>query len=340
MFTLSLAGALFTGLGIAVFYKLVLFNAPLIDLNEMTVDRKILITVPKGATLKDAAVILEESRVISDHRLFIWAAKYRNAEHRIKAGKYLLPLHASNHQILSILQQTKPQSLRITVPEGRNLPGILSAFQKQMPLTADTFRAALRDTQIIRESGLKDTSLFGYLMPNTYEFDPGTSERDIVRTMTGEFCRFYDDDLKKRTRHLKLTTKEVVTLASIIEGETADPDERYLVSAVYHNRLKKRMLLQADPTIQYITGDNPRRLYFKDLEIDHPYNTYKYKGLPPGPVNNPGKESILAALYPASVNYLYMVSDGKGRHIFSTNLRDHLRAKKKLDMVRKSLSGK
>lgn len=323
---------------VVAFYKLVLYNAPMVDPDELTIDKKILITIPRGSTLRDVAIILEESRVIADHRLFIWAAKYRGAEHQVKAGKYLLPVQASNHQIISILKRTKPQSIRVTVPEGRTIPGVLSALQKQMPVNPDSFRMAMMDTAMIRSLGLKDTSLFGYLMPNTYEFDPGVTEREIVRIMAADFVKFYDDELKKRAEHLRMSMREVITLASIIEGETSDEDERYLVSAVYHNRLKKRMLLQADPTIQFITGDQPRRLYFRDLEIDHPYNTYKYKGLPPGPVNNPGKASILAALYPARVNYLYMVADGKGRHVFSANIRDHLKAKKKLDQLRKKLN--
>ncbi len=327
-------------LSVVAFYKLVLYNAPMVDPDELTIDKKILITIPRGSTLRDAAIILEESRVIADHRLFIWAAKYRGAEHQVKAGKYFIPVHASNHQIISILKSTKPQSIRVTVPEGKTVPGVLSVLQKHMPVQPDSFRAAMRDTAMIRSLGLNDTNLFGYLMPNTYEFDPGVTGRDIARIMTAEFVKFYDDELKKRAEQLRMSMREVITLASIIEGETSDEDERYLVSAVYHNRLNKRMLLQADPTIQFITGDQPRRLYFKDLEIEHPYNTYKYKGLPPGPVNNPGKASILAALYPAHVNYLYMVADGKGKHVFSTNIRDHLKAKKKLDHIRKKLKDK
>lgn len=340
LIVLVLGLALLFAAGAVLFYKLVLYNAPVLPEEELPIEKKMRITIPKGSTLRETAVILEESRVISDHRLFILAAKYLRAEKQIKAGSYLLPLHASNYQIISILRQTKPQSIRVTIPEGISLSRMLVLFRKHLPLDADSFSYALRDTKLIRSLGMPDTSLFGYLMPNTYYLDPGINEQTIVRLMVEQFLLFFNDDLKKRASHLGLSVRQVVTLASIIEGETADDEERYLVSAVYHNRLKKGMLLQADPTIQFITGDLPRRLYLKDLEIDHPYNTYKYKGLPPGPINNPGKASILAALYPAQVNYLYMVADGKGRHIFSTTMQDHLRAKQKLDQLRRKLEQK
>jgi len=129
-------------------------------------------------------------------------------------------------------------------------------------------------------------------------------------------------------------------LASIIEGETANDQERFLVSSVYHNRLHKNMLLQADPTVQFIIIDGPRRLYTKDLELDNPYNTYRFAGLPPGPINNPGKQSILAALYPETSDFLYMVADGEGKHIFSRSLDEHLIARRHLDKVRRELETK
>ncbi|MDZ7265633.1 MAG: endolytic transglycosylase MltG, partial [candidate division KSB1 bacterium] len=132
----------------------------------------------------------------------------------------------------------------------------------------------------------------------------------------------------------------ILTLASIIEGEAMVDSERVLVSAVYHNRLQRGMLLQADPTIQYIIPDGPRRLLNRDLRIDSPYNTYLHAGLPPGPVNNPGLRSIYAALNPAPVDYLYLVARGDGTHIFSRNLREHQIAKQKFDMYRKMVNQK
>lgn len=323
--------------GIAGFYKLVLYNAPAVNVESLSLDKKLLISIPKGASLHEISHILEESGVIENARLFVYAAKYLKAEKNLKAGQYLLPAHASNHQILRMLQNAVPQSIRITIPEGRDIRFIVSVIQSKLPVDAAKFEKEIRDSALCRQLGIRINSLFGYLMPNTYFLDPGMNERDIIRVMVREFNKFFDEELQKRATQINLSPHQIVTLASIIEGETAEDDERYYVSAVYHNRLKKNMLLQADPTIQFFISDGPRRLYNKDLEIDNPYNTYKFKGLPPGPVNNPGKASILAALYPANVDYLYMVADGSGKHIFSKSLAEHLKARKQLDKLRKNL---
>ncbi len=323
--------------GVAGFYKLVLYNAPAINMDAVTADKKLLITIPRGATLNEISHILEESGVIESARLFVYAAKYLNAEKNLKAGQYLLPAHASNHQILRTLQNAIPQSVRLTIPEGKDIRFIARTIQYKLPIDTGRFMKTITDTAFCRQLNIRANALYGYLFPNTYFLDPGMNERDIIRVMVREFNKFFDSALQKRADELNLTKHQIVTFASIIEGETADADERYYVSAVYHNRLKKNMPLQADPTVQFIIPDGPRRLYNKDLEIDSPYNTYKYKGLPPGPVNNPGKASILAALYPANVDYLYMVANGSGKHIFSKTLEEHLNAKKQLDRVRKNV---
>lgn len=323
--------------GVAGFYKLVLYNAPAINIESVPADKKLLITIPRGATLYEISHILEESGVIENARLFVYAAKYLNAEKNLKAGQYLLPAHASNHQILRTLQNAVPQSVRMTIPEGKDMHFIARAIQFKLPIDTVQFMRSIADTAFCRQLNIRANTLHGYLFPNTYFLDPGMNERDIIRVMVREFNKFFDAALQARSEELHLTKHQVVTLASIIEGETADADERYYVSAVYHNRLKKNIPLQADPTVQFIIPDGPRRLYNKDLEIDSPYNTYKYRGLPPGPVNNPGKASIMAALYPANVEYLFMVADGSGKHIFSKTLDEHLKAKKQLDRLRKNI---
>lgn len=329
-----------TLLVVVSFYKLVLYNAPSINVEQLPLDKKLLITIPKGASLNGISNVLQESGVIENATLFRLAARYLGAERSLKAGQYLLPAHGSNHQIIRILQNAVPQSVRVTIPEGRGLRSIIQLLSAKLPLDSAKFVNAVNDSLLCRELGFPDKSLFGYLMPNTYFIDPGTSESDIVRLMIAEYTNFFGDDLKKRAAELQLTPRQIMTIASIIEGETADDDERYLVSSVYHNRVRRGMMLQADPTIQFIIKDGPRRLYNKDLEIDSPYNTYKYAGLPPGPVNNPGKASILAALYPSNSEYLYMVADGKGKHIFSKTMEEHLRARKQLDAIRKQLEKK
>ena len=155
--------------------------------------------------------------------------------------------------------------------------------------------------------------------------------------MAGRFFEVFDDSLRARMEALSFDMHKVVTLASIIEGEAVLASERATISAVYHNRLERRMYLQADPTIQYIIDDGPRRLLNRDLEIDSPYNTYMYPGLPPGPVNNPGLACVRAALYPDTTDVLYMVANGDGAHVFSRTMREHLEAKAKFDRIRRRI---
>ena len=156
-----------------------------------------------------------------------------------------------------------------------------------------------------------------------YEIYERSSPEEAITLFYNSFKEFYNDSLKARTKELGFTVNEVITLASIIKGETNKVDEMPRISGVYHNRLRIGMKLQADPTIQYVIPGGWKRLTFKDLELDSPYNTYKYFGLPPGPINSPGKAAILAALYPEKNNYLYFVADGTGGHRFGKTLAEH-----------------
>jgi len=183
--------------------------------------------------------------------------------------------------------------------------------------------------------GIAASNLEGFLYPETYQFNWGLSEKDVVRALVEEFKKHIPDSVYTNLRNIGLNLQELVTLASLIEGEAVMDDERSRISAVFHNRLKINMRLEADPTIQYIIPDGPRRILFEDLEIDSPYNTYKYRGLPPGPINNPGVKSLIAAAFPASETYLYFVATGDGRHTFTRSLAEHLEAKKILDRMRR-----
>jgi UPF0755 protein len=172
------------------------------------------------------------------------------------------------------------------------------------------------------------SSFEGYLYPNTYYFYYDTSPEDIIDTLVSQFWKEFDENLISRANELGLSVHEVVTLASIIEGEAMLDNERSTISSVYHNRLKINMKLQADPTIQYIIKGPPKTLSTRDLRIKSPYNTYQNYGLPPGPINNPGIQSIKAALYPLETNYLFFVAQGDGSHAFTTNEKDHEAAKR------------
>jgi UPF0755 protein len=190
------------------------------------------------------------------------------------------------------------------------------------------------DPFVCTHYGVQASTLEGYLYPDTYQFHLDPTPEEIVERMINRFWNIFDDSLRERAREMGLSIHQIVTLASIVEGEAVIDSERTVIAALYWNRLNRNMRLQADPTIQYIIRNGPRRLYKKDLAIDSPYNTYLHRGLPPGPVTNPGYASIYAVLYPASVNYLYMVANGDGSHSFSMSISGHLKAKKHLDQIR------
>ena len=180
-------------------------------------------------------------------------------------------------------------------------------------------------------------NLEGYLFPETYYFFDGEKERSVIKRLVKEYKKFWSNENIARANSINLTQHQIFTLASIIEGEAIYDSERPIISAVYHNRLKKGMKLQADPTVQYIIKDGPRRLLNKDLKIKSPYNTYLYRGLPPGPINSPGFASLKAALYPDENDFLYFVAKGNGYHTFSKNEKEHERAKRAFQRVRRKV---
>ncbi|HCV42774.1 MAG TPA: endolytic transglycosylase MltG [Bacteroidetes bacterium] len=187
------------------------------------------------------------------------------------------------------------------------------------------FVALVHDESFVHSLGINAHSLEGYLLPDTYTFQWQTDEQALITTLVTEYRRFYTDSLQARANGLDWTTNQVMTLASIVEGEAVLQEERPVISGVYHNRLRKGMKLEADPTLRYVIDGGPRRILYSDLQIESPYNTYRYRGLPPGPINNPGRASILAALFPARHNYLFFVANGKGGHWFTSTYAEHMR---------------
>lgn len=283
---------------------------------------------------------MNEQKLLNHPFKFKLTAKLLGGQNRIKAGKYHIYGGVSSYRLLKMLVEGKVAMEWVTIPEGKTARQIASLLRKKLEIDSTRFMQLVFDSSYARKLGIPATSLEGFLYPDTYGFYWGMKSEEIIPVLVNEFKKQFNDTLKARAKQMGWSILEVVTLASIIEGEAMVDSERTLISAVYHNRLKKGMLLQADPTIQYIIPDGPRRLLNKDLEIDSPYNTYKYTGLPPGPINNPGIASIKAALYPARVNYLYFVARGDGSHVFSITLNEHLRAKAAFDRYRKEVERK
>ncbi|MEO7965651.1 MAG: endolytic transglycosylase MltG, partial [Gemmatimonadaceae bacterium] len=190
----------------------------------------------------------------------------------------------------------------------------------------ESVEVAARDTALLHRLDIPTGTLEGYLFPDTYTFPPGAKARDVVNAMVERFEKAWKPEWDAELKSRAITRHAAVTMASIVEKEARVPEERPVISAVYYNRLKAGMLLQADPTVQYALGKHVDRVLFKDLEIDSKYNTYKYPGLPPGPIASPGAPSLLAAVAPAKVPFLYFVADNDGHHEFRRTFAEHSEA--------------
>ncbi len=287
------------------------------------------LTVPKGATFEDVLDSLVSKGIISGKKTMRIAAFIYGAETNIKAGKYPIPNGMSYLDLLDLLKKGIPAEQKlVTIPEGIWQHKLASLLQSELKLDSARIMKLSKDKRFLRSLGIKANTLEGYLLPETYYFFVGAREEEILRKLKSEMDKLFDSEFAKRQmQKLGMSKHEILTLASIVEGETNKPDEYRTIAGVYYNRLKKGIRLQADPTIQYLKRNRRKynRILYKDLEIDSPYNTYKYAGLPPGPINNPGKEAVLAALDPEEHKYYYFVADGTGGHKFAKSLNQHIR---------------
>jgi UPF0755 protein len=281
------------------------------------------VTVPTGASMGVAAESLSKAGVIGSPKMFRMYAKLRRADRGIKAGTYLLERDASWGSVLTALRSGKGVVNVVLLPEGYTLAQAESVLVARLAVPAESIRAAVRDTAMLRRLGVPTATLEGYLFPDTYFFPPGTPARAAVLAMVRRFEQQWKPDWDKRIDTLGVTRHNVLTLASIVEREARLPAERPVIAAVYWNRLRKGMLLQADPTVQYALPQYQSRLMNRHLTVKSPYNTYRYPGLPPGPIAAPGIASIQATLYPAQAPFLYFVAHPDGHHEFRVKLEEH-----------------
>jgi len=294
-------------------------------------DRTVVLTVPPGASSREVADLLEHEGIIRDRLFFRLLLRIRREDSHIKAGEYRLGPGMSALELASRLLRGEVVQYPVTIPEGLTVQQVIKLLVDRGWGDPEVFRALLRDPSLRPTSVPEDPRLRepleGYLFPDTYLFARGVSERQILRAMLNRMEAVLTQELRERALELGMEIHQVVTLASIIEREAVVAEERAVISAVFHNRLRLNMKLDACPTVRYAL-DKPSRepLLLRDLEVDSPYNTYRHPGLPPGPIANPGKASLLAALYPAEVKYLYFVSRNDGTHVFSHTLAEHERA--------------
>ena len=293
------------------------------------------VTVPSGASMRLAADSLEAAGVIGSARLFRFYAKVTGKDRSIKAGTYLLDRGASWNAVIDALVEGRGMVFTVTIPEGWEIRTIVPAVAEVMKVPAPALDSATRDTALIRRLGIPTQTLEGYLFPETYLLPEGSPPAAIVRRLVSEFERRWKTEWNAQLERLGMTRHQVMSLASIIEKEARVAAERPVISAVYHNRLKRGMLLQADPTVIYALGRHTNRVLYRDLEVKSPYNTYRNVGLPPGPIASPGIASIEAALFPADVPFLYFVAHPDGHHEFRATLREHNEAVRQMRILRR-----
>ncbi|WP_300459262.1 endolytic transglycosylase MltG [Desulfobacula sp.] len=285
-------------------------------------------TITPGQSLKRIAKNLEKNAIISNQLYFIVFTKLKKAEKKLQAGEYHLSGASSPEQILEILTSGRVKLYRITIPEGLNINEIGDLMETMGGCNQKTFSDLCHDRSFAHSLGIKSTTLEGYLFPDTYFYPKQASCEDIIRTMVGHFNRIFTPKWQARAKTLGFSVHEIVILASMIEKETGDASERPLIASVFHNRLKKNMRLESDPTVIYGINDFDGNIKRKHLKMPTPYNTYQIKGLPQGPIANPGALSIQAALYPAPTKYLFFVSKKDTTHQFSRTLQEHNQAVK------------
>ena len=300
----------------------------LVACGESSQGPKVTVTIPRGATFGQAVDSLVSRGVIDHPGWFRLYARARGLPGALKSGVYTFTVDDSWGDVVAALKAGRGAEVRFTVLEGMMAFEIAERARVWLRIPRDSFFAAVKDTALQRELGLRinPAGVEGYMYPTTYMVPVGIKARELVRLMTHEFIERWSPEWDARVTQLGMTRHEVVTLASIIEAEVRYRPDRPYVSAVYHNRLKRRMALQADPTINYAYQRRLRRVWEKNLQIRSPYNTYLHPGLPPGPISQPSDSSIYAALEPAPVGFIYFVAQPDGKHVFSETYADHLAA--------------
>jgi len=281
------------------------------------------VVVPRGASLRVAVDSLKKAGVIQNATLFRLYASLRHSDRSIRAGTYVFKRGVSWGDVLADLEGGKGLEHSITIPEGWALSQIAPQLARVLNAPLDSVQAAVRDTALLHALDIPTATLEGYLFPDTYVFPEGTTPRQAVNVMVARFQKVWQPEWNQQLQKQAMSRNDVMALAAIVEKEARRPEERPVIAAVYLNRLKTGMRLQADPTVQYALGQHVARVLYKHLEIDSPYNTYRYAGLPPGPIASPGRPAMIAALYPANVPYRFFVAYPDGHHEFTTRFAQH-----------------
>ena len=286
------------------------------------------VTVPPGSSLGTAAESLARAGVIGSAKLFRAYALLRRDDRDIRPGTYMLHRNAGYSFALDAIRSGRGLVHTVTIPEGYSLAQIITLFNAKLGVPVDSLEVAVRDTALLHRLDVPTPTIEGYVFPDTYIFPEQTTARAAIAAGVRRFEQVWQPEWTARLDSIGLSRHDVLTLASIVEKEARLPEERPVIAAVYMNRLRDHMLLQADPTVQYALPQHQSRVLYKHLEVESAYNTYKHPGLPPGPIASPGRASIIAALYPANVPYKYFVALPDGHHEFRTDFASHESARR------------
>lgn len=281
------------------------------------------VVLPEGASIEEMGDSLEASGIINSTRALRWYAKMAGELDNLKTGVYEFAPNTPLALVVEELVKGRPPMTHVVIPPGANLMEVAGMLERRLRMPFDTVLAAAADSALRASIGARGETVEGYLYPGEYWVETYGQPVEILRTFVAAFEKRWDPAWSLRADSLGFSRDEVVTLASIIEGEVRHSDDREWVSSVYHNRLESNMRLQADPTVVYALGER-RRLYNRDYRVESPYNTYRVSGLPPHPINQPTVESIEAALYPPDSDFYFFVAGEDGKHVFSRSYREHL----------------
>jgi UPF0755 protein len=323
---------IFTGIIIFIWMAAGFFyHQATVSVGENT--QTIILSIPPGATLKKISTDLKGLSLIRNASAFRLLANIRQKQTHIQVGEYELNQSMLPMDILKAITSGKTVLHPITIPEGYRISEIAELLTKKISINKEIFIKESRNKDLLNKLNITSKSLEGYLFPETYHFSKHTAEKKIIQTMLSTFQQqMKTKNIQDQIQSSDMSLHEIITLASLIEKETGMNGERKHISSVFHNRLKRKMRLQTDPTVIYAIENFDGNIRKKDLDIDSPYNTYRYKGLPPGPIASPGIKSIVAALNPIKTNHLYFVSKKDGSHQFSSSLKEHNRAVQKYQL--------
>lgn len=297
-----------------------------------TTDNQATFIIRAGETFNELAARLKHKGIIASTTRFRLYSRITGSDKRLKAGEYRLSATMTPAQILDMLVQGRSIVYRLTVPEGYTIEQIAREIARQGLGTSEDIQKLATDPLVAQSYAIEAQTLEGYLFPDTYYFPKDVEPRKIIAKMVEHFKAQFQPVWQQRAKELNFSVHQIVTLASIIEKETGAPSERPIIASVFHNRLKKKMRLESDPTVIYGIPNFDGNIKRHHLQTRTPYNTYKIRGLPPGPIANPGSASIEAALYPDQTDFLYFVAKKDGTHHFSTNIKDHNRAVRKYQL--------